>query len=115
MTMEIPNYHIPKLKNVLINTWTRVQVFVVRVGKIIITMVVVLNILSALGTDGSFKANNIKHSVLSTAGRAVTPAMAPLGIDQDNWPATVALFTGILHKVVVISTLKTIYMETEPL
>ncbi len=110
--MEIPNYHIPKLKNVLINSWTRVKAFVVRVGKIIITMVVVLNLLSSLGTDGSFKANNIEHSVLSAAGRAVTPALAPLGIREDNWPATVALFTGILHKVVVISTLKTIYAET---
>ena len=113
VTMEIPNYHIPKARNVLINTWTRVKAFMVRVGKIIITMVLVLNILSALGTDGSFKPNNIEHSVLSAAGRVVTPALAPLGIDQDNWPATVALFTGVLHKVVVISTLKTIYAEVD--
>ena len=62
--MEIPNYHVPKLKNVLINSWTLVKAFVVRVGKIIITMVVILNLLSSLGTDGSFKANNIEHSVL---------------------------------------------------
>ncbi|MCL7422438.1 MAG: hypothetical protein M8364_16230 [Methylobacter sp.] len=67
--MEIPNYHIPKLKNVLINSWTRVRAFVVRVGKIIITMVVLLSILSSLGTDGSFRANNIENSVLSAAGR----------------------------------------------
>lgn len=110
--MEIPNYHVPKLKNVLINSWTRVKAFVVRVGKIIITMVVLLNLLSSLGTDGTFKVNNIENSVLSAAGRAVTPALAPLGISEDNWPATVALFTGILHKVVVISTLRTIYAET---
>lgn len=109
--MEIPNYHVPKLKNVLINSWTRVNAFVLRVGKIIITMVVLLNILSSLGTDGTFKSNNIENSVLSAAGRAVTPALAPLGIREDNWPATVALFTGILHKVVVISTLKTIYVQ----
>jgi ferrous iron transport protein B len=109
--MEIPNYHVPKLKNVLINSWTRVRAFVVRVGKIIITMVVLLNILSSLGTDGSYKPNNIKNSVLSAAGRTVTPALAPLGVREDNWPATVALFTGILHKVIVISTLKTIYAQ----
>ncbi|MGY6276408.1 hypothetical protein [Methylomonas sp. MgM2] len=36
-----------------------------------------------------------------------------MDISQDNWPATVALFTGVLHKVVVISTLKTIYAETD--
>lgn len=107
--MEIPSYHIPKLKNVWINTWTRVKAFIIRVGKIIITMVLILHILSSLGTDGSFKKNNIENSVLSTAGRTLTPLLKPMGIDQENWPATVAVFTGILHKVVVISTLKTIY------
>jgi ferrous iron transport protein B len=110
--MEIPSYHIPKLKNVLINSWTRLKAFMVRVGKIIITMVVILNLLSSLGTDGSYQANNIEHSVLSAAGRALTPTLAPLGIREDNWPATVALFTGILHKAVVISTLKTLYSES---
>ncbi|WP_305910182.1 Fe(2+) transporter permease subunit FeoB [Methylomarinum sp. Ch1-1] len=111
--MEIPSYHIPKLKNVWLNSWTRVRAFVVRVGKIIVTMVVILNLLASIGTDGSFKTNNIEHSLLSAAGRAVTPALAPLGVEQDNWPATVALLTGVLHKVVVISTLKTIYAETD--
>ncbi|WP_051906901.1 Fe(2+) transporter permease subunit FeoB [Methylomarinum vadi] len=112
--MEIPSYHVPKLKNVWLNSWTRVRAFVVRVGKIIIMMVVILNLLGSLGTDGSFKPNNIERSVLSAAGRVVTPALAPLGVAEDNWPATVALFTGILHKVVVISTLKTIYSENAP-
>ena len=113
VVMEIPNYHIPKLKNVLINSWTRVKGFVVRVGKIIITMVLILNILSSLGTDGSFGKNGIEHSVLSAAGKAITPVFEPMGIKEDNWPATVAIFTGVLHKVVVISTLKTIYGETK--
>jgi len=110
--MEIPSYHIPKLKNVWINSWTRIKAFIFRVGKIIISMVLVLHILSNLGTDGSFKEHNIERSVLSAAGRSVTPLLKPMGIDQDNWPATVAVFTGILHKVVVISTLKSIYKET---
>lgn len=113
VVMEIPSYHIPKLKNVWINTWTRVKAFIIRVGKIIITMVLILHILSSLGTDGSFKEHNIEKSVLSAAGRTLTPLLKPMGIEQDNWPATVAVFTGILHKVVVISTLKTIYAESD--
>ncbi len=72
-------------------------------------MVLILHILSSLGTNGSFKENNIENSVLSAAGRTLTPLLKPMGIDQENWPATVAVFTGVLHKVVVISTLKTIY------
>ncbi|NOR68998.1 MAG: Fe(2+) transporter permease subunit FeoB [Methylomarinum sp.] len=112
VVMEIPSYHIPKLKNVWINTWTRVKSFIIRVGKIIITMVLILHSLSSLGTDGSFKEHNIENSVLSVAGRTVTPLLKPMGIDQENWPATVAVFTGVLHKVVIISTLKTIYAES---
>jgi ferrous iron transport protein B len=112
VVMEIPTYHIPKLKNVLINSWMRVRAFVVRVGKIIISMVLVLHVLSAWSTDGSFGKHGIERSVLSAAGRAVTPALAPMGIRDDNWPATVAVFTGVLHKVVVVSTLKTIYTDT---
>ncbi len=112
VVMEIPSYHVPKLKNVWLNTWTRVKSFIVRVGKIIITMVLILHILSSLGTDGSFREHNIENSVLSAAGRTVTPLLKPMGIDQENWPATVAVFTGVLHKVVVISSLKTIYAET---
>ncbi|MEE9397823.1 MAG: Fe(2+) transporter permease subunit FeoB [Methylococcales bacterium] len=110
--MEIPAYHLPKLKNVLINSWIRVKAFIIRVGKIIITMVLILHILSAWSTDGSFGEENIENSVLGAAGRAMTPVFAPLGITEQNWPATVAIFTGVLHKVVVISTLKTIYTET---
>lgn len=109
VVMEIPSYHVPKLKNIWINSWTRVKAFIIRVGKIIISMVLVLHILSSLGTDGSFKQHNIENSVLSAAGRTVTPLLKPMGIDQENWPATVAIFTGVLHKVVVISSLKTIY------
>ena len=112
VVMEIPSYHVPKLKNVWLNTWTRVKAFIIKVGKIIITMVFILHILSSLGTDGSFKEHNIENSVLSAAGRTVTPLLKPMGIDQENWAATVAVFTGVLHKVVVISTLKTIYAET---
>ncbi len=112
VVMEIPSYHMPKLKNVWLNTWTRVKAFIIKVGEIIITMVLILHILSSLGTDGSFKKHNIENSVLSAAGRTVTPLLKPMGIDQENWPATVAVFTGILHKVVVISTLKTIYAES---
>jgi ferrous iron transport protein B len=80
-----------------------------RVGKIIITMVLILHILSSLGTDGSFKEGNIENSALSVAGRTLTPLLKPMGIDQENWPATVAVFTGVLHKVVIISTLKKVY------
>ncbi|WP_455382343.1 nucleoside recognition domain-containing protein, partial [Salinispira pacifica] len=52
-------------------------------------------------------------SVLSAAGRAVTPVFAPMGITSDNWPATVALFSGVFAKEAVVGTLNSLYAETD--
>ena len=104
--LELPSYHWPKPRNVLIGAWIRVKMFVVRVGKFIIPMVFVLKVLSAWGTDGSFNQQPIDQSVLAAGGRTITPVLAPMGVGQDQWPATVALLTGVLHKVVIVSTLE---------
>jgi ferrous iron transporter FeoB len=109
--LTLPSYHWPKLGNVLINTWIRLKMFILRVGKFIIPLVFLVKILSAWGTDGSFNQKPIEDSVLAAGGRAITPVLAPMGIQENNWPATVALFTGALHKVVIVSTLSTIYQE----
>ena len=111
--LELPSYHWPKPRNVLIGAWIRVKMFVMRVGKFIIPMVFVLKVLSAWGTDGSFNQQPIDQSVLAAGGRTITPVLAPMGVGQDQWPATVALLTGVLHKVVIVSTLESIYLEVK--
>jgi ferrous iron transport protein B len=111
--LELPSYHWPKLRNVFINAWIRVKVFVFRVGKFIVPMVLIVKVLSVWGTDGSFNQQPIEKSVLAATGRAITPVLAPMGVEQDQWPATVALLTGVLHKVVIVSTLESIYIQTE--
>ncbi|WP_051953290.1 Fe(2+) transporter permease subunit FeoB [Methylocapsa aurea] len=110
---ELPSYHWPKPRNVLINAWMRVKVFVFHVGKFIIPMVLILKVLSAWGTDGSFNEKPIDRSMLAAGGRAITPVLAPMGVGQDQWPATVALLTGVLHKVAIVSTLESIYLEAK--
>ena len=107
--MELPRYHLPTPKNVLLHTWDRLKSFLLRAGKIIVPMVMIINLMNAIGTDGSFDNQNTGDSVLSAVGRALTPAFAPLGITEDNWPATVGVFTGIMAKEVVVGTLDTIY------
>jgi ferrous iron transport protein B len=109
--LTLPSYHWPKLSNVLINAWIRLKMFIFRVGKFIIPLVFLVKILSAWGTDGSFNQKPIEDSVLAAGGRAITPVLAPMGVQETNWPATVALFTGALHKVVIVSTLSSIYQE----
>ncbi|MBG0799852.1 ferrous iron transport protein B [Methylocystis sp. L43] len=107
----LPSYHWPKLRNVLINAWIRLKMFIFRVGKFIIPLVFLVKILGAWGTDGSFNQKPVDQSMLAAGGRAITPVLTPMGVQQDNWPATVALITGALHKVVIVTTLSSIYME----
>ncbi len=107
--MELPAYHLPTAKGILQHTWERLKGFILRAGKIIVPMVVVISFLNAWGTDGSFGNDSSDKSVLSEIGRTLTPAFAPMGIQDDNWPATVGIFTGVLAKEVVVGTLDAIY------
>ncbi len=109
--MELPAYHLPTLRGVFIRTWDRLKSFLFNAGKVIIPMVLVLNFLNALGTDGSFRQENSNKSVLSEIGRALTPAFKPMGIEKDNWPATVGIFTGVLAKEAVVGTLDALYSQ----
>ncbi len=109
--MELPPYHLPTLKGVSLRTWDRVKLFIRDAGKVIVVMVMVLNVLSSVGTDGSFGKRESNASVLSVFGQSVTPVFAPLGITEDNWPATVGIFTGILAKETVVGTLDSIYTQ----
>lgn len=109
--MELPPYHLPTIKGVLRHTWDRLKGFVVRAGRIIIPMVLVLNFLNALGTDGTFGHEDSKSSALAEIGRVISPAFAPFGLNAENWPAAVGIFTGILAKEAVVGTLNATYQS----
>ena len=107
--MELPAYHMPTLRGLFMHTWQRLKGFVLRAGKAIVTVVVVLNLVSTIGTDGSVGNENTNKSVLSAIGRTLTPGFGPMGIANDNWPATVGIFTGVFAKEVVVGTLNALY------
>ncbi len=107
--MELPPYHLPTLKGVLLRAWDRTSGFVVRAGSVIVPMVLVINVLNSTGTDGSFGNEDTDRSVLAAIGRTMAPAFAPMGLDEENWPATVGIFTGILAKEAVVGTLDATY------
>lgn len=109
--MELPPYHLPTLKGISLRTWDRVKLFIRDAGKVIVVMVLALNILNSIGTDGSFGNENSENSVLSAVGKSLTPVFAPLGIQENNWPATVGIFTGVLAKEVVVGTLDSLYTQ----
>ncbi|TBW09464.1 Fe(2+) transporter permease subunit FeoB [Azotobacter chroococcum subsp. isscasi] len=107
--MELPPYHVPTARGVLIHAWDRLKRFIFRAGRVIVPMVLVINVLNALGTDGSYSNENSDRSVLAAVGRGVAPAFAPLGLDEDNWPAVVGIFTGVLAKEAIVGTLNAAY------
>jgi len=61
------------------------------------------------GRAGRTLTDHIDRVVLSRAGKSVTPALSPMGIHEENWPATVGIFTGVLAKEVVVGTLNSVY------
>lgn len=109
--MELPPYHIPKISAVLLRAWERLGAFIKKAGKAIVIMVVILGFLNSVGTDGSFGKQDSQDSLLSAMSRTVTPVFAPMGITQENWPATVGLMSGIFAKEVMVGTLNALYSE----
>jgi ferrous iron transport protein B len=114
--MELPPYHLPTLKGLLLRAWDRVRLFIKEAGQVIIIMVLALNIVNSIGTDGSFGDQEGDSSILSASSRVLTPLFEPMGLHEDNWPAVVGIFSGVLAKEVVVGTLDNLYTslgETE--
>jgi ferrous iron transport protein B len=108
--MELPSYHRPVMGNVLQYSWRRLMAFMSR-AKYIVPIVTVLAVLNSLGTDGSFGNEDSPKSVLSQVGRAITPVFEPMGVEKENWPASVGILTGILAKEAVIGTISSLYSQ----
>ncbi|KJS31893.1 MAG: iron transporter FeoB [Desulfatitalea sp. BRH_c12] len=111
--MELPPYHLPTAKGILLRTWDRLKTFMFRAGKIILPVVAVLSFLNTLGTDGTFGNEDSDKSALSAIGRSITPAFAPMGLSEENWPAAVGIFTGIFAKEAVVGTLDALYSQMD--
>ncbi len=111
--MELPTYHLPTLQGIFIRTGDRLKSFILNAGRVIVPMVLILNFLNALGTDGSFGRENTNQSVLSHIGRTLTFVFEPMGIREDNWVATVGIFTGVLAKEAVVGTLDALYGQLD--
>ncbi|MFP4510962.1 MAG: ferrous iron transport protein B [Spirochaetaceae bacterium] len=111
--MELPAYHVPRLRFIVVQARQRLWAFVRRAGVTITLIVAVLAVLNTFGEDGSVGRDDQRDSVLSGLGRAASPVFAPLGLEADNWEATVGLFTGIFAKEAVVGTLNSLYGQAE--
>lgn len=113
MVFELPDYQQPIIKNILHNTCQRVYSFIHRAGRIILPVVLFLSFMNAVKIDNYWeRSNNLQsnhNSILEIIGHEVTPLFHPMGIDKNNWQATMGLFTGIFAKELVIGSLNTLY------
>jgi len=112
--MELPPYHLPRPKHILLHTWERLTGFLFRAGQFIIPMMLVLGLLNTFDIHGHVRTGEADASktLLSVVGRACTPVFEPIGVEKDNWPASVAVFTGLFAKESVISTLNGLYVQS---
>ncbi|WP_456078218.1 ferrous iron transport protein B [Mogibacterium diversum] len=102
--MELPNYHIPSAKGVLIHVWERVWAFVKKAGTILFLCVVVMWVLSSYGfSHGSFGAVDAKDSLMADIGGAVAFIFKPLGF--GTWQAVASSISGFVAKEGIVSTM----------
>jgi len=113
LVMELPVYNPPRLKHIFFHTTMRLKQFITKAGKIIIIAVFILSFLNSVSLDGSFGNENKEKSVLSQIGKILTPVFSPLGIKEDNWPATVSIISGLMAKEAVVGTLNSLYQQNK--
>lgn len=99
--MELPAYHLPSIKGVLIHMWDRLKAFVRKAGTIIFLSSIVIWFLSSF----NFKLQMVdtQQSILSSLGKLIAPLFAPLG--WGHWEAAVGTITGLVAKENVVATL----------
>ncbi|WP_317382989.1 ferrous iron transport protein B [Anaerobiospirillum succiniciproducens] len=102
--LEMPNYNMPKLRNVFRSTYERCRAFVIKAGTVIFATVVVIWFLSNFNfTSDGFGMVEVNDSILAAIGSAIAFIFIPLGF--ASWQASVSVITGLLAKENVVGTL----------
>lgn len=101
--MELPQYHFPAPKGVLIHMWERGKAFIIKAGTVIFVACGLIWFLSSFGfTSEGFGMVEETESMLAAIGRFIAPIFAPLGF--GNWQAAVATVSGLVAKENVVGT-----------
>lgn len=108
--MELPSYHVPTLNAIFMHTWFKLKGFVLKAGKTILLVVIVLTLINSLKISHNVKTGQ-DDTILTIGGRIVTPLFKPMGIENENWGATVALFTGLFAKEAIVGTLEAVNLN----
>ena len=111
LLLELPEYRLPNLRNLLLGLWERLKIFLGRVGTIILSLMVVLWFLASFpapppGATGPA----IEYSLAGMLGRGLEFIFAPIGF---NWQISIALVPGLAAREVAVSALGTVYAMSD--
>ena len=104
LLIELPEYKLPSLKNLLNQLYEKTKGFLVKAGTLIFAMSIILWFLSNFNFSGMTDVNN---SILSYVGGFIAPIFKPLGF--GNWQSSVSLLTGLIAKETVVSSMSVIF------
>ena len=107
LMMELPPYRVPHVRNLAVGLWQRAQLFLKRVGGVIMVMTLALWFLASFpaAPEGA-TGPAIQYSLAGTIGRALAVVLEPIGF---NWQISIALVPGMAAREVAISALGTVY------
>ena len=103
--MELPQYHVPSAKTVILHVWERLKGFIVKAGTILFVACVVMWFLGGFGfTESGFgMVEDSSASLLAKIGGAIAPLFIPLGF--GNWQSVAASLSGFTAKEAIVSTM----------
>ena len=103
--MELPQYHVPQAKTVLLHVWERLKGFIIKAGTILFLACVVMWFLGGFGfTDGGFgMVEDSADSLMAAIGGVIAPIFAPLGFGE--WQPVAASISGFTAKEAIVSTM----------
>lgn len=111
--MELPAYHMPKFKNLMLHLWDKLKHFVKKAFTIILASTIVIWFISHFGWAWNFlEDSQINESILASIGKFFQPLFTPLGFGSQlgewGWVFVVAAVTGLIAKENVIATFATL-------
>lgn len=118
LMLELPDYHRPMLRVVVLSIWQRVKGYIFKAGRIIFPCVTILWLVSHIGyvaEDGRFEMlddSDTDNSLVADLVRPVSGVFAPLGF--DDYRASVAVITGLVAKEAIVSTMAVFVGVDEP-
>ncbi len=105
--MELPQYHIPSARSLMIHTWDKTKHFIKKAFTIILASTIIIWFLSNFGWDWHM-VDNMEESILASIGQLIQPIFTPLGfgsqLNSFGWVFAVAAITGLIAKENVIAT-----------